>query len=220
MAIKRSTPGQSYLNKPIGVVNVRTGADQKYAAKAQELARVSDFALSVAKTVQVKEGQAFADRVRTRNEDNTINYEKPPITLGALGRKEAESALAKKYNLAQKQDAMETAAEFRSLYKTEEEFNRNYREYMTREAQYAEQIGGEKYANMFLENAEAVRFEHSMNIKNERLRSEQIATKARFELDMKNQIGSMRVGIAVSRGFGQFEPKSPFSPHPLGPSPW
>lgn len=194
--IKRSRAGQSFLNKPIGVVNITTGAEKKYEAQAKEFAAISDFAVGATKAIQVKEGQDFAEKVKTRNEDGSINYQDSPMILGRFGRATSDEVLSKKFGLAQKEDVMNKALEYRALYKDEESFNRNLREYIKQETGFAEEVGGEKYASMFRQNAESVRFEHSLDIKNQKLKEDQIQTRSQYERDISGQVAEMASAFA------------------------
>jgi hypothetical protein len=198
MAIKRSPAGQSFLNKPIGVVDVTTGAEKVYDAKARVASSVSDAMFTFANTLQVKEGQDFADKVRVRKEDGTINYVTPPRQLGRGGREQAQKELNKKYNVALKQDALNTAAEFRKLYPDENEFNNAYQEYIKTTSVELTKTTDEKFAAMFANNAEAVRLEHALDIKNKAFQAEQVQSRSQYEVDMRNQIA--QASIAMSSG--------------------
>jgi hypothetical protein len=196
--IKRSRAGQSFLTKPIGVVDVTTGADRAYDAKAKLASSVSDAMFGLAKTLQVKEGQDFADKVRVRKEDGSINYITPPSRLGRGGVEQAQKELDKKYNVALKQDALNTAAEFRQVYRDEKSFNNAYQEYIKTTSTELTRTTDEKFAAMFVSNAEAVRFEHSLDIKNKAFQAEQIQSRSQYETDMRNTIA--QAAIAMSNG--------------------
>jgi len=196
--IKRSRAGQSFLTKPIGVVDVTTGADRAYDAKAKLASSVSDAMFGLAKTLQVKEGQDFADKVRVRKEDGSINYITPPSRLGRGGVEQAQKELDKKYNVALKQDALNTAAEFRQVYRDEKSFNNAYQEYIKTTSTELTRTTDEKFAAMFASNAEAVRFEHSLDIKNKAFQAEQIQSRSQYETDMRNTIA--QAAIAMSNG--------------------
>lgn len=198
MAIKRSPAGQSFLNRPIGVVDVTTGAEKAYDAKAKIADSVSDAMFGLANTLQVREGQEFADRVRVRKEDGSINYVTPPRQLGRGGREKAQIELNKKYNVALKQDALNTAAEFRQIYRDEDSFNNAYQEYIKTTSTELTKTTDEKFAAMFVSNAEAVRFEHALDIKNKAFQAEQIQSRSQYEVDMGNMID--HAAIAMSNG--------------------
>jgi len=198
MAIKRSPAGQSFLNRPIGVVDVTTGAEKAYDAKAKIADSVSDAMFGLANTLQVKEGQEFADRVRVRKEDGSINYVTPPRQLGRGGREQAQKELNKKYNVALKQDALNTAAEFRQIYRDEDSFNNAYQEYIKTTSTELTKTTDEKFAAMFVSNAEAVRFEHALDIKNKAFQAEQIQSRSQYEVDMGNMID--HAAVAMSNG--------------------
>ena len=91
--VKRTRPGQSFLNKPIGVVNITTGASREYEAKAAALDSVSNTLFDMTKTIQIKRGQEFAQKYKTRDENNNLRYEEVPFSLGAAGRAVAEQEI-------------------------------------------------------------------------------------------------------------------------------
>jgi hypothetical protein len=95
--IKRSRSGQSFLNKPIGVVNVRTGSNKVHEQRARNFAAAGEFAFDLAKRMQVKEGEEFAQKARIRDENGNLDYAEIPVGLGRFGRDAAERILEDRY---------------------------------------------------------------------------------------------------------------------------
>ena len=54
MAIQRTRPGQSFLNRPIGVVSQRTSAEKVYEARARQAEQIGKFAFEYAVSTQKK----------------------------------------------------------------------------------------------------------------------------------------------------------------------
>ena len=108
MAIQRTKPGQSFLNRPIGVVSKRTGAERVYEARARQAEQVGKFAFEYAVSAQQKAGEEYAlNEVKVRGEDNRISYQKMPRSLGKYGQAAAEKIFDASYLNAANVDQQE-----------------------------------------------------------------------------------------------------------------
>lgn len=87
--IKRTRPGTSFLNKPVGVVNVKTGAEDVFKAKAKMFNTVSDIGFKIADQMQRQEASEAANNVQIRDADGNLTYENVE-NLGNFGRSQAE----------------------------------------------------------------------------------------------------------------------------------
>ena len=85
--IKRSRAGQSFLTKPIGVVDVTTGADKAYAAKAETKRRIGEIAFDFAKKIQVSEGREWASEILVEERMVCVVTKKYHLTWGLMGKK-------------------------------------------------------------------------------------------------------------------------------------
>jgi hypothetical protein len=111
--IKRSRAGQSFLTKPIGVVDVTTGADKAYAAKAETKRRIGEIAFDFAKKIQVSEGREWASEILVEDENGLRGYEKIPSHLGSYGQQEANRIYQKRYMDAFQNDTRAFAKQLR-----------------------------------------------------------------------------------------------------------
>ena len=83
--IKRTRSGQSFLNKPVGVTKVTTGAEKVYAQQAEILSGVGEFAFELAKEDQITRGKEYANTARVRDENGKLDYKALPFDLGRYG---------------------------------------------------------------------------------------------------------------------------------------
>lgn len=202
--VKRSRAGQSFINKPIGVVDVRTGVEKKYAAQADALSSVSNTLFNLTQNIQVKEGEEFAAKYKVRDENNNIRYEKIPFSLGRAGRAAAEKEVNKKYLFGLKQDAFQFATDLRMRSASEAEFSQGYSEWIKKRAQLVEQDAGADIASQFVGNSQQLMIEHSSAMKADAFKLEQAQSKAQYEIDQRNTIGHMKQAAAS----GDFEEAS------------
>lgn len=87
--IKRTRPGTSFLNKPVGVVNIKTGEEDIYKAKAKMFNAVSDIGFKIADQMQRQEASQAANNVQIRDAQGNLTYENVE-NLGNFGRSQAE----------------------------------------------------------------------------------------------------------------------------------
>ncbi len=198
--VKRSRQ-QSFLNRPIGVVNVTTGAEKKYAAEAKSFDSVSNTFFNLTQTLQVKEGEKFAAKYKVRDENNNLRYEKVPFSLGRFGRAAAEKEINKKYLLGLKQDAFEIARKLRIESQNDSEFSESYSEWIEKRAKLVDGDAGPLVAEQFVNNSKQLLVEHASGMKAEAFKAEQVLSASQYELDMREMQGQM----AQAQLAGDFE---------------
>lgn len=162
MAIQRTKPGQSFLNRPIGVVSKRTGAERVYEARARQAEQVGKFAFEYAVSAQQKAGEEYAlNEVKVRGEDNRISYQKMPRSLGKYGQAAAEKIFDASYLNAANVDLTRTLTKFHQLYKNDPAaFENASVEYLKQTALQMEQEGADKLAKLWFDNAYGQTIEH------------------------------------------------------------
>ena len=187
--IKRTRAGQGVLNKPIGVVRLASGEDKVLAQKAQALGSIANTFFQLEETRQVKAGKDFAEKVQALDENGEVVYHDPPSSLGKIGYETAQQELNKKYAVALKEQSVNTAIEFRQLYRTEEEFSRNFSTWMEETAKNLSASGGGAVASAFLDDAALLRQRNIADIKTQKFNQEQELSRSQYELDIRRTIG-------------------------------
>lgn len=198
--VKRSRQ-QSFLNRPIGVVNVTTNAEKKYAAEARSFDSVSNTFFNLTQTLQVKEGEKFAAKYKVRDENNNLRYEKVPFSLGRFGRAAAEEEINKKYLLGLKQDAFEIASQLRIESRNDSEFSESYSKWIEERAKLVDGDAGPSVAEQFVNNSRQLLVEHASGMKAEAFKAEQVLSASQYELDMRE----MQSQMAQAQLAGDFE---------------
>ena len=87
--IKRTRPGTSFLNKPVGVVNIKTGEEGVLQEKAKMFSTVSDIGFKIADQMQRQEATQAANNVQIRDAEGNLTYENVE-NLGNFGRSQAD----------------------------------------------------------------------------------------------------------------------------------
>lgn len=187
--IKRTRAGQGVLNKPIGVVRLASGEDKVLAQKAEALGSIANTFFQLEQTRQVKAGKDFAEKVQAVDENGEVVYHDPPSSLGKIGYETAQQELNKKYAVALKEQSVNTSIEFRQLYKTEEEFSRNFSTWMEETAKNLSASGGGAVASAFLDDAALLRQRNIADIKTQKFNQEQELSRSQYELDIRRTIG-------------------------------
>lgn len=186
--IKRTRAGQGVLNKPIGVVRLASGEDKVLAQKAEALGSIANTFFQLEETRQVKAGKDFAEKVQALDENGEVVYHDPPSSLGKIGYETAQQELNKKYAVALKEQSVNTAIEFRQLYRTEEEFSRNFSTWMEETAKNLSASGGGAVASAFLDDAALLRQRNIADIKTQKFNQEQELSRSQYELDIRRTI--------------------------------
>lgn len=180
MAIKRSPAGQSFLNKPIGVVNVTTGADKAYAARAETARRVGDIAFDFAKKVQVSKGREWASEVLVEDENGLRGYQKVPQHLGSYGREEASRIYQKRYMDAFQNDTRAFAKQLRLEEKDPVRYEELFNDYVKQSLTAIASQGGGDIAALVAPDLYNVGKLHVNDIQTKNLAIKEEQSKANF----------------------------------------
>lgn len=165
MAIQRTKPGQSFLNRPIGVVSQRTGAEKVYEARAREAEQIGQFAFEYAVSTQKKEGIEYGKEVEVRDENGNLSVQQMPASLGKYGRAEAEKIFAERFLTAAKVDASKVFNKLHMAYSNDPVgFERASTEYMKQTALQMEAEGAGNLARIWHDNAYATAMQHTNKI--------------------------------------------------------
>ena len=197
IGIKRSSTGQSFLNRPVRVTQIASQGEKKYAQQAEILGSVGEAFFALEKSRQVKAGKEFAQKLQVRDEFGNIAYKDPPASLGAFGYETATQEINKKYAVALKNQTNETAVQLRAQFPDEESFTANYGAWMEETAKNLEADGGAAVASAFIDDAGYVRSQHVTDIKSKRFQEEQDFARSQYDMDMMNSIAHMNTAYAA-----------------------
>ena len=198
MAIQRTKPGQSFLNRPIGVVSQRTGAEKVYEARARQAEQIGQFAFEYAVSTQKKEGIEYTRNVEVRDENGQASFQQMPASLGKYGKAEAEKIFAERFLTAAKIDASEVFNKLHRAYRNDAAgFERASTEYMKQTALKMEADGAGDLARIWHDNAYATAMQHTNNIVLEQIKLQEAEATANFILGNKNDIGDMNAALAA-----------------------
>ena len=89
--------GASFINRPVGVVSTRTGAEELYQTITRTANSVSNDLFAMAKQEEIKKGKDFGMSVQTRNINGELIIEKAPDTFSDIAKQTAQSELNKIY---------------------------------------------------------------------------------------------------------------------------
>lgn len=202
--IKRTRSG-SFLNKPVGVTRVTTGAEKVYAQQAEILSGVGEFAFDLAKEDQITRGKEYANTARVRDEDGNLTYKPLPFDLGRYGQAAANDILSNRYMIALKDDMATAATEISKISggdptKWEEGFSA----WTKQRAKLIEGTGGTDIVAPFIDSAYSYQKEFVNDLVIKRLEAEKKATNATYSLNIRQQSNDIRNALAA----GEFEDAS------------
>lgn len=200
--IKRTVAGQSFLNRPVGVVRTASGTDKIYAQKAQQFSQLGAFAFDLAKEAQITEGREYANLTRVRNEAGEVEYKELPFSLGRYGQAAANEILTRKYITALKQDQVDAAKQIRELSGNDSvAFETNFDAWIEKRAKLIEQSGGSEILSGFIESASIYKKEMVNDIVTKNLELEKRQSQALWESVSRQEISDMGAAYRA----GQFE---------------
>lgn len=199
--VKRTPGGQSFLNRPIGVVNVRTDAEKKYSAEAELFRSIGQIAFDQTISIQEREGQKFAEtKLIGRNEDQTIKFEKAPRSLGRYGQEVADKVLEKRYYEALAVDTDIALSELRKQNLSPERFEGLAYEFAEKTAIALDRDGGADVAQRYMDEFDKV-VRQNVNSINTDIMKQQEAVYA------SNQLQLFQKTLSNSRTYRGVDPQ-------------
>lgn len=193
--IKRTGSGQSFLNRPIGVVNVRTGAEKVHEARAREFAQMSSFAFDLAKEQQITAGREYGRTIAVRNENGDLEFPSLPASLGRYGQQQADEIMQRRYMEAATNDFRAFADEQALRIKDPGEYRQVISEYVKQNSGQMERSGGGGVVPGYTESAFAYADQQAnrLALRQYNLREEQARSQARkAHQGMTSEIRSLR----------------------------
>jgi hypothetical protein len=97
--IKRTRAGQSFLNRPIGVVNVRTGSERVAQAEADMFKSISDASFQTAMSMQRSEAAEYLKTVNVMDDEGKLKVVQIPKGLGKYGNEAVSQELSRRYKI-------------------------------------------------------------------------------------------------------------------------
>lgn len=200
--IKRTRSGQSFLNKPVGVTKVTTGAERVYAQQAEILSGVGEFAFELAKEDQVTRGKEYANTARVRDENGNLTYKPLPFDLGRYGQAAANNILSDRYMIALKDDMATAAKEISKISDDDPtKWEEGFSAWTKQRAKLIEASGGADIIAPFIDGAYTYQKEFVNNLVLKRVEAENAITKSQYGRTSRDQANSIQSSYAA----GQFD---------------
>ena len=152
--------GTSFVNKPVGVNNVNTGAveaGQTLARVGQQLA--TQF-FADAEQEQIKLGKEVGMTLPVRDGDGNLSFQTTPTTLSDVAKNAAEPIIQKRYEDALNVDIFSKLNEIRQKSRTSGEFSKNVENEMSVYIEQTKQSGGDRYVGGMTESIAKLSAQH------------------------------------------------------------
>ena len=139
-----------FVNKPIGVVKVNTGAEQAANTLFQVASNVGAQMFQKAKENEIKKGKLFGLNVETRDADGNLIIQSVPPAFSDVASESADTVLRQRYANALNVDVHNELTRLRNITDiTPEEFTSKASAYLSKTEQMLERTGGKDYINTF-----------------------------------------------------------------------
>ena len=152
--------GTSFVNKPVGVNNVNTGAVEA----GQTLARVGQNLATQffqdAEQEQIKLGKEVGLTLPVRDETGKLSFQTTPTTLSDVAKNAAEPIIRKRYEDALNVDLYAKINEIRQKSRTSGEFSKNVENEMSVYIEQTKQSGGQEYVSGMTETVAKLSAQH------------------------------------------------------------
>jgi hypothetical protein len=152
--------GTSFVNKPVGVNNVNTGAveaGQTLARVGQQLA--TQF-FADAEKEQIKLGKEVGLNLAVRDVNGNLVFQETPTSLSAVAQNAAEPIINKRYEDALNVDIFSRINEIRNKSKTSSQFQNNVRNEMSSYIEQTKLSGGNRYVGSITETIAKLSAQH------------------------------------------------------------
>lgn len=185
--------GTSFVNKPVGVNNVNTGAveaGQTLARVGQQLA--SQF-FADAEQEQIKLGKEVGLTLPVRDDDGNLAFQTTPTTLSDVAKNAAEPIIQKRYEDALNVDIFSKLNEIRQKSRTSGEFSKNVENEMSVYIEQTKQSGGERYVGGMTETVAKLSAQHF-----NAMATEETKEAMRIASLQANQINNLNIADLIS----------------------
>ena len=185
--------GTSFVNKPVGVNNVNTGAveaGQTLARVGQQLA--TQF-FADAEKEQIKLGKEVGMTLPVRDTDGNLFFQTTPTSLSDVAKNAASPIIQKRYADALNVDIFTRINEIRNDSKTSNQFQNNVRNEMSTYIEQTKVSGGNRYVGGMTETIAKLSAQHY-----NAMASEEMKESMRIASLQSLQITNMSISDLIS----------------------
>lgn len=185
--------GTSFVNKPVGVNNVNTGAveaGQTLARVGQQLA--TQF-FADAEQEQIKLGKEVGMTLPVRDDDGNLSFQTTPTTLSDVAKNAAEPIIQKRYEDALNVDIFGKLNEIRQKSRTSGEFSKNVENEMSVYIEQTKLSGGERYVSGMTQTVAKLSAQHF-----NAMATEETKEAMRISSLQANQINNLNIADLIS----------------------
>ena len=156
----------TYVNKPMGVIDVRTGGVEVGQAIARLGNDFQNMMYADAVDEQKKVGADYVSSLSTRDDEGNLVYEKLPDNMSKVATSIASSQLQKRYANELQVDTSNKMMDLHKLHKDDpEKFDEASRSYINATADELKKNGFGEYSGDFITNSTALMTQHSNKLK-------------------------------------------------------
>ena len=185
--------GTSFVNKPVGVNNVNTGAVEA----GQTLARVDQQLASQffadEEQEQIKLGKEIGLTLPVRDDDGNLAFQTTPTSLSDVAKNAAEPIIQKRYEDALNVDIFGKLNEIRQKSRTSGEFSKNVENEMSVYIEQTKQSGGDRYVGGMTETVAKLSAQHF-----NAMATEETKEAMRISSLQANQINNLNIADLIS----------------------
>ena len=150
----------SFINKPIGVVNVDTGAMQASQMIANSTAKLTQQVYSEAVDEQKKVGEEYAFQAAVRDDEGNLQFKDMGGNLSDIARQSAEPLLRKRYGIALANDINTEILNIRKKSTSAKDFKTQSESFMGTYITEVSRIGGAEYKQQIIESVGKLTSQH------------------------------------------------------------
>jgi hypothetical protein len=152
--------GTSFVNKPVGVNNVNTGAVEAGQTLAKVSQNLATQFFADAEQEQIKLGKEIGMTLPVRDEEGNLSFQTTPTTLSDVAKNAAEPIIRKRYEDALNVDLYAKINEIRQKSRTSSEFSKNVENEMSVYIEQTKQSGGQEYVGGMTETVAKLSAQH------------------------------------------------------------
>lgn len=177
----------SFVNKPIGIVGVDTGARQAGETLAKVGQELATRFFAQAEKEQIKLGKEVGLTLPVRDVNNKLIFQEVPTSLSEVARNAAQPLIQKKYEDALNVDIFNKINEIRSKSKTSSEFTENVNSEMGSYIDQTRISGGNRYVSGMTQTIAKLSAQHlNAYLTDEKNEADKIASLKALEITNVN----------------------------------
>ena len=159
----------SFLNKPVGVVGVDTGAKQLGQTIASTFNKIGSeaFARAASEEKLLGESVARSMKIDIRDENNKLQFKELDGTLSAVARASAEPIVRQRYAEALRVDIGNEIQKVRQRSRNSQEFKNNIEATMSEYVKQVNNFGGKAYEGVITQDIARISSQHYNDMSSE-----------------------------------------------------